>query len=160
MVEKLLSSSCLRSITAESPWSRHLSLNPAAAASTASPRHPAYSSRPAIENNQRQTTKATAAAFARVLAPILGLIRSLEECRTAESPSDREGFNSDLTHRHFRRSVSSSGRDWLMLGWADSTDCGRFFSLQPVVHFGVLTSPILVIGWHPWENSLCSNTSK
>lgn len=132
MVEKLLSSSCIRSITAVSlkPPPEPFCAAAAAAdttAAAASPRHRVYLSSTTIENIQRQTTKATGASFARVTAPILDLIWSLEECRTAESPSDREGFNSDLTHRHFRRSISSNRRDWFVLGWEGSSDCWRFF---------------------------------
>lgn len=139
MVEKLLSSSCIRSITAVSlkpppePFSAATTVA-AAAAAAASPRHRAYSSLPTIENVQRQTTKATGAAFARVTAPILGLIWSLEECRTVESHPGREGFNSDLTHRHFRRSASSKRRDWFILRWEGSLIAEDFFfsaSLYP-----------------------------
>lgn len=130
MVEKLLSSSCIRSITAVSlkpPPEPFSAATTVAAAAAASPRHRAYSSLPTIENVQRQTTKATGAAFARVTAPILGLIWSLEECRTVESHPDREGFNSDLTHRHFRRSAPSKRRDWFILRWEGSLIAEDFF---------------------------------
>lgn len=133
MVEKLLSSSCIRSITAVSlkpPPEPFSAATTVAAAAAASPRHRAYSSLPTIENVQRQTTKATGAAFARVTAPILGLIWSLEECRTVESHPDREGFNSDLTHRHFRRSAPSKRRDWFILRWEGSLIAEGFFFLR------------------------------
>lgn len=160
MVEKLLSSSCIRSITAVSlkpppePFSAATTVAAAAVAPAASPRHQAYSSLPTIENVQRETTKATGAAFARVTAPILGLIWSLEECRTVESHPDREGFNSDLTHRHFRRSAPL--KDVIGLFWGGRVHWLRKIFFLCLALSNSLYSPSFVfiihicrVGWHP-----------
>lgn len=104
MVEKPLSSSCLRSITAVSLKPPPERLSAAAASTSSGP------SLPIIGRLQRRSIDAASPVFSSSSGHVPVIISPLEVCRSVET-ADRKGYNSGLTQLLFRRSAVTG---WLL----------------------------------------------
>lgn len=126
MVEKPLSSSCIRSITAVS-----LKPPPEPFSATAPCRHRAVRRYRPSKNFSAEWQRRRVLSLPGSPLPS----SSLSGRRKNVGLSNSLIANGGLTHRHFRRSALAIGRDWLILGWEGPLIAEVLFSPPAVFCF-------------------------